>query len=1831
MEYKHQNNMKKIIVWLNIVIAMATFSATALGQGCTPQNLPFTDDFSGGAINPCYIHSSNTSYSAYLGHSGSCIKLEPTSSDFAYIAFSEINKPSNQIEVSFWIMMTALRPDLGPAKFMVGLLPDTSDIASFEMLYRDSLTTTDWRQITMNTATAYTITPTARICVVAENSGSRTIRIDDLDIHALPDCITPGNLRATDRDSTAITLDWDLTNATNVKITARNTATSVTLTDTATTHPFTFTGLASNTTYEFTATALCSTSDISQPSAPIAVRTLCGVASTPLFSENFDNLTGNNIPACWEMGWINKGQSSSSYPFSTSLQQHFSGSRSMKLEDQQSGTISYLTTHCLPIDQAYKYEMAVMVYREQSTNQNEGLQFWITPTPFSTTGGTMIGFVPRSYSMAPAELTTGWYEYVFPITTQGNGYLMVVGISEYVGATYFDDLGVRLAPTCPAPKGISIVSAGGHSATISWTAGRSETQWKIQSEIYSGGILFKDTTINVSGSPICTINGLDAGTTYVISGTIKAICAPQDSSEAVFFSKSIVTDCETITTFPYQETFEDNAINTTPLCWSKYGSTAGDGGSVGNIWGVFEYRNNKMIRMQNTAAGNPVGIAMITSPKMSIPAGNSNFEFSFDYYNSSTSGNLNVIVKVNGAYDTLDIINSTPRGSTDDGSVPGALVAKTLSLAQYAGQTIAVGFQAIANDGYGAMYVDNVVVREHPQCADITGTAHDIKATEATITVSGTTTWEIAYGTNITTAAEGTIVAVRNHADTVIRNLAPQTTYIYFVRKTCGTQYGDWSTPKTFTTFCGNTIYPYYDNFESTTTDVPIGGCYIAKVGDPTKAIGTHTSSSDNAKFNHTPNGTKGLTCLTENGSSYTYSSTRYDLELYSMMHLEAGADYEISLWARKDAMSSSYADDYKYTISFMMGNDTSNMTSLYTETITETDWTLRHTLFSVPSDGDYFIGFKTASRLPNKSYYPFIDDYQITKIGCMPPTTTGISSISADSVEIHINGNGSAWDIAVSDGNSNTGNVYRDTVTTPDVVIRGLNANSEYFYTVRTICGSEASDWMDMQSFRTQCATVSLPYYEDFDMPGSEYCWTQVGVGSVDRNTTIKHNNSIASLKADGSTVASPEIDANGVQNIIVSGWVYTTDQNMTLITGTMDNTTDISTFETLESFAITPNAWQEISLSIDVATLPTQDIKHVAIIVPTGNTAYFDDIEIYELTSCTGPTQVTVSSIFGNSATITFTDSVAAHNAWVYAYGITGFDIGTATWVPVTSKTFTISNLSDNYNYDVYVRTDCGSQNYSNSKKAYINMTNGAVSLPFNCNFEDMRSIAAWEYIQDGQTNTFTIGNRVKCSGNNSLYISKDGGATFEYDMSSASVSYATVLLSLKAGKTYEYSYNWQATGGEPEYNGNGDFGRVFLIPASQAITAGQRLSGLAPNSLPSNAISIDRGSEMNMTSGWQFQSGSITVPADNTYRLVIVWNNDNSVGNQTPLAIDNLIFKERTCFLITNLTQSDATANSVTITYDNPNDGAMVQYAVSTTTSINDTISGNITAATGSLEITGLMSSTPYTIFLRAVCSEDDQSMWSSVDASTACGVVSTFPLVENFDRETFPPACWSVAPVQGNTSTWVSYTPADEWHLYSVSGKAAHLSAQLNGSAILATPQIHFDADRGYHVKFVLCRTSNSEYLDRLDVYVGPTATTTLGATLIGSVTAYDDQYTSKFKELDIDIPANVSGNQYVIFEGTYTDFDFIYLDNVSIEQYPICRDFDEMPEVVSTTSTTGTVSEPIEGRNAVKFAWAHYTAQTTIADTIGSVISTTGTAILTGLTPNTIYAVFAQGL
>jgi hypothetical protein len=71
------------------------------------------------------------------------------------------------------------------------------------------------------------------------------------------------------------------------------------------------------------------------------------------------------------------------------------------------------------------------------------------------------------------------------------------------------------------------------------------------------------TSVSVSGFPTFALSGLIPGTTYEIR--VQSVCGPEDQS--LWTSATFTTPCETITTFPYTEDFENDGFM--PDCWTQ--------------------------------------------------------------------------------------------------------------------------------------------------------------------------------------------------------------------------------------------------------------------------------------------------------------------------------------------------------------------------------------------------------------------------------------------------------------------------------------------------------------------------------------------------------------------------------------------------------------------------------------------------------------------------------------------------------------------------------------------------------------------------------------------------------------------------------------------------------------------------------------------------------------------------------------------------------------------------------------------------------------------------------------------------------------------------------------------------------------------------------------------------------------------------------------------------------------------------------------------------------------------------------------------------------------
>ena len=83
-------------------------------------------------------------------------------------------------------------------------------------------------------------------------------------------------------------------------------------------------------------------------------------------------------------------------------------------------------------------------------------------------------------------------------------------------------------------------------------------------------------------------------------------------------------------------------------------------------------------------------------------------------------------------------------------------------------------------------------------------------------------------------------------------------------------------------------------------------------------------------------------------------------------------------------------------------------------------------------------------------------------------------------------------------------------------------------------------------------------------------------------------------------------------------------------------------------------------------------------------------DDFDIHEAPTCPKPTNFASTGVTSNSASFSWTTGGATN--WQLNYGTAGFTPGTGSFIAMSSASGSITGLSPNTTYDVYVRDSCG-----------------------------------------------------------------------------------------------------------------------------------------------------------------------------------------------------------------------------------------------------------------------------------------------------------------------------------------------------------------------------------------------------------------------------------------------------------------------------------------------------------------------------------------------------------
>ena len=423
--------------------------------------------------------------------------------------------------------------------------------------------------------------------------------------------------------------------------------------------------------------------------------------------------------------------------------------------------------------------------------------------------------------------------------------------------------------------------------------------------------------------------------------------------------------------------------------------------------------------------------------------------------------------------------------------------------------------------------------------------------------------------------------------------------------------------------------------------------------------------------------------------------------------------------------------------------------------------------------------------------------------------------------------------------------------------------------------------------------------------------------------------------------------------------------------------------------------------------------------------------DIEMASVT-CAKPKNFTATNVAAHTATLTWTAGAEGQSNWDVYVTTTASDVPDENTLPtyqVTECTKSLSGLTTQTTYYAYVRSACGGDD-GNSKWASTSFTTTREALtidaenPYSQDFETNND---WSFANGTFTNQWCWGSATNNGGEKAMYISKDGGTTYEY-AHNALVVYASKLFNFAQG-TYTFSFDWNANG-ESSY----DFLRVALVPGDKTFTAGGSLpSGVTASALPSTWIALDGGSKLNQSSDWQNKVAETTLSG--TYTMVFLWRNDGSGGNQPPAAIDNISISYMTCPRPTNLTASNVTGRTAVLTWkeNGTADNWTLQYATDASFSANlvEISDGFIVNGNNvGYGLTGLNGETKYYVRVKSNC----DSSWSDVInfTTTATCEKPTLSYVTNSNTAYTGSVSWTGTADNYELiySTAYSFEPGDE---------------------------------------------------------------------------------------------------------------------------------------------------------------------------------------------------------
>ena len=343
-------------------------------------------------------------------------------------------------------------------------------------------------------------------------------------------------------------------------------------------------------------------------------------------------------------------------------------------------------------------------------------------------------------------------------------------------------------------------------------------------------------------------------------------------------------------------------------------------------------------------------------------------------------------------------------------------------------------------------------------------------------------------------------------------------------------------------------------------------------------------------------------------------------------------------------------------------------------------------------------------------------------------------------------------------------------------VTVEGLTPNTSYIFHVRAYHNGKVSARVYSAAFTTLCGTEELPFSENFNAGSLPDCWTVANQSQYYGWVVYNYTDETGSLCFRYNARTTP----SGQYEYLQTPSIYLDDNaNLTFI---MKTSTTAPEFKVLISSNGGATKTQIGSYSATTTkttkTIDLSSYKGETVIIyfqgkstENANFVYLDDVAITAKT-CTAPTANAVSSITSNSAVITWTDTRAEE--WSVRYRT--YNVGEWTVVNnLTVKSYTMTGLSPETEYEVQVRNDCSASSSSSWTSSKCFTTTSLCPTP--------SGLTNTNTSYNGVTVTWTAGGDE--TGWN-IQTKPDGGS-WSASTHVASTSYE--MSGLTSGTTYHY----------------------------------------------------------------------------------------------------------------------------------------------------------------------------------------------------------------------------------------------------------------------------------------------------------------------------------------------------------------------------------------------------------------------------------------------------------